>query len=82
MKPTGPKPKKSDHAKEAARLLLKDHTRTDEDVADEVGCKAKTVALARKAIVAKGRIPDKPKPVAEAKEEPPPRNKPLEGANA
>lgn len=53
----GPKPKKADHAKHAARLLLKDHARTDDDVARELGCNAKTVALARKALQEKGRIP-------------------------
>jgi len=52
---------KVDHAKAAAKLLLADHTRTDDDVAKELKCKPKVVGIARKALVAKGRIPEPPR---------------------
>ncbi len=57
------KAKKEKQAEDAARLLLKDSARTDEDVAKEVGCKSKVVAIARKALEQAGRI-TKPKPKA------------------
>lgn len=49
-----------DYGKKAQKLLRDDHTRSDDDVARELGCKVKTVAEARKALQDKGRIPSEP----------------------
>lgn len=63
------KRKKEDHAKDAAKAILADQSRTDGDIAEELGCKPAIVTLARKALDEAGRLDDteqdEPDPIVE-----------------
>ena len=52
------KRKKEDYAKVAAKAILADQSRTDGDIAEELGCKPAIVTLARKALDEAGRLDD------------------------
>lgn len=55
-KKRGAKTKKADHAKLAAKLLIDNPNRSNDEIAAELGCQAKTVQVARRTLETAGKI--------------------------